>query len=993
MPGLSLCPERKNMKKSIKILSLLLVLVTALMALAVPAFALSWDGSSAGGGGGGSPAGANGYAVRTTDDNCIGYRFSVVDKSGSNKVSKVIDVFRNTYYGNYECDNAYKFATKYNKKQLINNQNGNYSTSKNSTNCYKETNMGFATTLPAPSGMETWQNNTTNLNKILATLGVGSISNLKNGDKILVEPIYDVRLESVYHALTTTEIAIYGKHILGTSSNGGASSTSASWGFISEYTNRHYPNYLHTPDGQGLWTGVSASSSRLTFYNIINQGYGVGIAYTETKPDFTPALSVLKCEAWPGNVSTRNSNHFGTSTGNAFSYWTYGHGYPKSGDKIWYTVNFPAETENCYVKQSVWIVGGGSASRNVWSNSNTWYDFALTPTTVEAGKSYYTVKARVDWIDSSGTVKKYGTEKTFYIPIKPIVTREKVTAFNQESVAQAYSGSSGSSGKVYFGQKVTFQYLYGATSTWESSNNVTAIASRWNGTSWANIYTSNSGKDVSQTNIGLSKTKSYTKNSSIGTYTIPLPAKEDTNSYKLKFDLSTAWVTDTSHTTESSTYYIPVVKSDVELYDIKLVDSKGYYVDRYNLTVGDELKIHYVYRNNTDCTVYVKGYNDGGTQISGVFAIPAGETIEVEGRSYTVPNKRTFNIWGGVYLDTVARGNTEYETDGTNNQWLIVCKSNLPLTLTAVTPNAAYREKTTVISSFRLWNHSDDNYTPNENIKVRLRIYKYGETTPYKTLTKSAVVPAGENNLVYFKWYVPIGLNGENVTLKADIYDGSKYWNEISHDRSTTPYTYYTTPDTRYEEKAPTGFTVPTSPSAKSGSAKWTVYEYENGEFVKKTYAIAIKNDMKNAIEPATGSTATKSGSNWTMKSGYGIDLKSCSVMVSVDGYSSPDYTNSYTLPQYAYALLPEYNYTFASGKAVTLGKTTIDNYGYYVFPEDGTYGKVHFTPLWYPDGSYTVKVVQTDCWTPAGMISAYLITNPITISGNTYDDWYQGRR
>ena len=27
----------------------------------------------------------NGYAIRTTGDNCIGYRFSVVDKSGNKK--------------------------------------------------------------------------------------------------------------------------------------------------------------------------------------------------------------------------------------------------------------------------------------------------------------------------------------------------------------------------------------------------------------------------------------------------------------------------------------------------------------------------------------------------------------------------------------------------------------------------------------------------------------------------------------------------------------------------------------------------------------------------------------------------------------------------------------------------------------------------------------------------------------------------------------------
>ena len=257
---------------------------------------------------------------------------------------------------------------------------------------------------------------------------------------------------------TVTETAIYGKYILGASSDGGSSSNSGSWGFISSYTNKYYPNQLYTPDGQGLWTGVSAATKRLTFYNIINQGWGVGIAYTETKSDFSPALSVVKCEAWPGSVGTRNSNHYGISTGNAFSNWTYGHGYPMYNKTIWYAVYFPAETENCYVKQSVWVDGGGSTSRKVYSNTNTWYDVSLNPTTVPNNKSYITVKARVDWIDSNGPVLKNGTEKSFYIPIRPTVYRYQVSAVNYSGNVQAYNGSGGSSGKVYVGQKVYTKY-------------------------------------------------------------------------------------------------------------------------------------------------------------------------------------------------------------------------------------------------------------------------------------------------------------------------------------------------------------------------------------------------------------------------------------------------------------------------------------------------------------------------------------------------------
>ena len=285
----------------------------------------------------------------TTDDNCmLGYRFSVVDKNGNTKNGKVIDVYRNTSYAN-QGFNWYKFSTKCNKKQLKDNQNSGFSTSKTTTNCYKEADMGFAQSLPVTSGMSSWQNDTRNLNPILSKLGIGGISNLKNGDKVLVEPIYDVRLESVWHSLTVTEIALYGKHILGANSDGGVSKTSESWGFISNYTNKHFPNALYTPDGQGLWTGVGALSKRATFYTIINSGYGVGIAYTETKPDFTPNLSVYCCEAWPGDLSVRNKNHYGISYGSSFANWTYGNGYPKTDSSIWYAVHFPDETENCYV--------------------------------------------------------------------------------------------------------------------------------------------------------------------------------------------------------------------------------------------------------------------------------------------------------------------------------------------------------------------------------------------------------------------------------------------------------------------------------------------------------------------------------------------------------------------------------------------------------------------------------------------------------------------
>ena len=45
---------------------------------------------------------------------------------------------------------------------------------------------------------------------------------------------------------------------------------------------------------------------------------------------------------------------------------------------------------------------------------------------------------------------------------------------------------------------------------------------------------------------------------------------------------------------------------------------------------------------------------------------------------------------------------------------------------------------------------------------------------------------------------------------------------------------------------------------------------------------------------------------------------------------------------------------------------------------------RTHFTPIWYPDGSYTPYTWLLDCWTPAGMLCMNL-TDSITIDGNLW--------
>ena len=50
---------------------------------------------------------------------------------------------------------------------------------------------------------------------------------------------------------------------------------------------------------------------------------------------------------------------------------------------------------------------------------------------------------------------------------------------------------------------------------------------------------------------------------------------------------------------------------------------------------------------------------------------------------------------------------------------------------------------------------------------------------------------------------------------------------------------------------------------------------------------------------------------------------------------------------------------------------------------------RIHYVPIWMPDGEYIVSVTVTELWTPVGRITAVRSSNVIVIDGNLYDDWY----
>ena len=106
-----------------------------------------------------------------------------------------------------------------------------------------------------------------------------------------------------------------------------------------------------------------------------------------------------------------------------------------------------------------------------------------------------------------------------------------------------------------------------------------------------------------------------------------------------------------------------------------------------------------------------------------------------------------------------------------------------------------------------------------------------------------------------------------------------------------------------------------------------------------------------------------------------------------MDGTTKPT-SSAYTEVQRAEAFFPEFKYSTAQNSFRTLEKAS----GKWQF-EQNEYAdgkeRMHFTPIWFPDGNYSVAIVATDVWTPAGMIESRRNSNVIAITESVYDDWY----
>lgn len=346
--------------------------------------------------------------------------------------------------------------------------------------------------------------------------------------------------------------------------------------------------------------------------------------------------------------------------------------------------------------------------------------------------------------------------------------------------------------------------------------------------------------------------------------------------------------------------------------------------------------------------------------------------------------------WSGRDSEVTAANNSVSKT--------IKVKEDLDLGISAITPNADYREGTDVITSYNVSNLSKHHMTPDRNVSVTFKA-SYMENGVKKEITRQVknqvVIPAHYSNLVYFKWRVPDGISGKSVTCYAKVnepqtLEESNYTNnEATLTRTVRANTKEFTPNPEFSLEMPGGWSNKTAAPSKDSMREffWQEWTYQSGTFTQRQYSAGINIYSDSFISPdTTNKSAKRDGSDWLLKSGYGINLE----------YAPSTYNtgpiDAITAVQRVEAYFPEFDYSVNSERYRTLEKVG----PIFELPVNSNSSssdkRIHFIPVWKTDGQYPVMLQLSDLWTPMGM-TQYYITDSVTIQGSMYDDYYSDRR
>jgi len=335
-------------------------------------------------------------------------------------------------------------------------------------------------------------------------------------------------------------------------------------------------------------------------------------------------------------------------------------------------------------------------------------------------------------------------------------------------------------------------------------------------------------------------------------------------------------------------------------------------------------------------------------------------------------------------------------TSATKSITIYLSKKKADVGVVAEAVDGTVYRGSTIMVSADVYGDAAIDFTPDNPLTVTMKATRNGGTV-FDTQTKSVICPKGDTNLVWFTVDIPeTGYSSADVTFTFTVTTPVTITDTAStNDVSSKTVTTYvlpnrSTPDASFELDPPADFTDSTYKTNNNKQLSWTVWEWDDG-FVEKTYSAKLT--VKAELTPDTTAVWSKYNNArklWTTRSGYGLNT---AVTVSLTGVYNDMFAGNAKVNTY----YPEFNYSTAADKSNMLLMGSENESGYsasFTFDSNTdtiSGNKMHVSPVWFPDGEYSVKYEVYDIWTPAGMLTSntYAIIN---IEGSLYDDYYTQR-
>ena len=371
-----------------------------------------------------------------------------------------------------------------------------------------------------------------------------------------------------------------------------------------------------------------------------------------------------------------------------------------------------------------------------------------------------------------------------------------------------------------------------------------------------------------------------------------------------------------------------------------------------------------------------------GTQSKTVSSLAANGGSRTLTFTFTAPTsltEQTITLTATIDPDNVIKESNDCNNSKTATLGVKALRPDLTITDTTATDWYAGKEVTVSATVNNL------TAQPVPSVQIRLTI---GDTV----LTETICVPGSGSNLVVFRFTVPDTAGDYTISFTADpdnrIDEALENNNTLSKDISVVdlPASIVLDPDDTDMQQTYEAYGLYDLPTTSSSTYHtWQEVRLENGSYVTKTFWAKLTTTF--TISP--DERIAESDNPDTMESGFGFGIQCITTLIT--NYDCPEKLVGAQMvwvryPESAYGRLSKWQNVNDSLEIETgsAGDTTV-TWQLAVNPYSVTGSRLHYTPLWYPDGEYTALAQAFYAWSPVGQMYDFQ-TDTLTIDGDMYD-------